>query len=337
MEKISRPTIAIVLFIIGMGLIPVNDVVIKLMSDRISIFEILALRSAFIVLIVFCFPATLRSLMKLSYRNWMFLSVRGICIVSAMLLFFLSLASLGLAEATSIFFTAPLMISLMSVPMLGEKLGIYRISAALVGGVGVLLIVQPGGDGFKMAYLLTIVSAISYAAFQLITRYLKDEVDLSAMVGVQNLIYLAVGLIGLSLVTLIDPTIPDGKIWNFMLRPFVSPTPTEIAHLIVAGLIVLFLSIASANVYSNVEATYVAPFEYAALPFSIIWGILIWNDWPSTLSWIGMALILAGGIFMIYRENHKKKPIASAVPMRSSATNSASIDDEEHKSLPFCF
>ncbi len=339
----AQPAYAVGFFIFAMALIPLNDSLIKLMSSSLSIFQIMAVRAAFALLVVMLFPLTWKSIANISFKTWIKILGRGLCLVGAMLFFFLPLATLSLADTTAIFFTAPLLISIMSVPLLGEKLGIYRIIAVVCGLIGVLIIVKPGSSDFQIAYLLPLGSAVSYAAFQLITRYIRNEVDVAAMVAAQNLIYFATGVLGVLLVYIIEPSIPDGDIWQFLLRPWQSPSWVEIGMLIVAAFIVLNLSIASTNVYTNVEATYVAPFEYIALPMAVFWGIAIWGDWPEFTSWLGIILILSGGIFMIYRENKKDKTLVSSIPMRASVTNAtAPIDEylvreEEYDPMPICF
>lgn len=328
LEFLSRPLVAITYFLIAMMLIPLNDALVKLMSGQISVFEVMGVRAFFALLILLVFPLTLPAMRKLSLKLWLQLSLRGIFLTFSMLFFFLPLATLGLAEVNAIFFTAPLWISVLSVPLLGEKLGIFRIIAVITGLCGVLLVVKPGGDGFQIAYIMPMISAFSYAAFQIITRYLREDADVMAMVGVQNIVYFVVGMGGMLLVFLFDPSPPEGEIWGFLLRGWKTPGTTELLYLAIASLIVLNLSFASTNVYSNVEATYVAPFEYIALPMAIMWGIAIWGDWPEPGAWIGMGLILGGGILMIYRENRKDTDIASSVPMRAAAVNSVSLDGE---------
>ncbi len=343
MEIMSRPAVAIGFFIFAMAVIPLNDSLIKLMSDRLSIFEIMAIRAAIALFIVMLVPITWSSIAKINFIIWLKLLGRGFCLVGAMLFFFLPLATLSLADTTAIFFTAPLIISVMSVPLLGEQLGLYRIMAVVVGLVGVIIIVKPGSNTFELAYLLPVASAVSYSAFQLITRYIRNEAEVAAMVAAQNLIYLVTGVVGVLLIFLFNPQIPDGQIWQFLLRPWQTPSWTELGLLVVTAVIVLNLSVASTNVYSNVEATFVAPFEYIALPMVVMWEIVMWNDWPDLISWIGIGMILASGIFMIYRENYRKKTLVSSIPMRASVTNATApiddylVTDDKYEPIPWCF
>ncbi|MGI9353475.1 MAG: DMT family transporter [Rhizobiaceae bacterium] len=343
LEFIARPTIAIAFFVFAMALIPLNDSLIKLMSDKMSVFQILGLRAGFSLLIVIFIPTAITLVLRLSPMTWLKLSVRGFCLVGAMLFFFLPLASLSLAEVTAIFFTAPLIISVLSVPILGEKLGIFRISAVIIGMVGVLIIVKPGSEGFQFSYLMPIASATSYAAFQVITRYIRNEAPVLAMVAVQNLIYFLTGMVGVSMIYLIGPEVPNDPISGFLLRGWETPGSLEFLYLGIAGLIVLNLSFASTNVYSNVEATIVAPFEYIALPTAVFWGILIWGDWPELNAWIGIMMIIGAGIFMIYRESLRQREVISAVPMRAAATNTVNVDEADlignrkYEAIPICF
>ena len=89
--------------------------------------------------------------------------------------------------------------------------------------------------------------------------------------------------------------------------------------IIICAFSVLMLSITSSHAYRTVEASLLAPFEYVAIPFSIFWGIAIFGDWPSNLSWIGMSFILFGGTYAIYRERVREVTIISKIPMPASA------------------
>jgi len=319
---LARPPVAIALFVFAMALIPFNDALIKLMSDKMSIFQILALRAALSLTVVLLIPTTVSAILSLRFKTWLKLILRGMCLVGAMLFFFLPLAKLSLAEVTAIFFTAPLLISLLSIPVLGEQLGAYRLMAVLIGMSGVLFIVKPGTDGFQTTYLIPLASSIYYAVFQIITRFIRNEAPLLAMVAVQNIIYFCVGVIGIICIAVLQPDFGENPIQGFLLRPWHTPQAVEIVYLTVCGLIVLTLAFASTNVYSNVEATFVSPFEYVALPMAVLWGIVLWGDWPDLTTWIGICLIVTAGIFLVYREHVRSRNLVATVPMRSAINNS---------------
>jgi hypothetical protein len=91
---------------------------------------------------------------------------------------------------------------------------------------------------------------------------------------------------------------------------------------------VLFLSWVSSNAYRAVEASFIAPFEYAAIPFAVIWGILIWQDWPDMLAWAGMGLILVGGLYTVYRERQLNTTVMSDTPMPASTAAGHPPEDD---------
>tara|TARA_Y100001968_G_scaffold325900_1_gene367952 strand:- start:1076 stop:1387 length:312 start_codon:yes stop_codon:yes gene_type:complete len=93
----------------------------------------------------------------------------------------------------------------------------------------------------------------------------------------------------------------------------------EVIYIAICAGTVLFLSLASSFAYRNVEASLIAPFEYVAIPVSVIWGILIWGDYPSYTAWIGMGLIISSGIYVVYRERINQVETTSRVPMPGSA------------------
>ncbi|MEK9915622.1 MAG: DMT family transporter, partial [Paracoccaceae bacterium] len=168
-----------------MAIIPLNDALIKLLSDRFPLSEIVAIRALLCILIVSFFGAGIREVIKLPPRILFLFSLRGMCLVIAMYLYFISLGSLPLSEVVSIFFVSPLLITLLSSLILKEKIGIHRISSVLLALIGVIFIMRPGTDNFKPEMLLALGSALSYAIFQIFTRSLKSEGNLYALVTIQ--------------------------------------------------------------------------------------------------------------------------------------------------------
>ncbi len=318
-DHINKTPIVIFLLALGMSIIPLNDALIKLLSDRFPLAEIVAIRAILCILIISFFGAGIREVIKSPPRVILLFSLRGMCLVIAMYLYFISLGSLPLSEVVSIFFVSPLLITLLSSIVLKEKIGIHRISSVLVALIGVILIMRPGTENFQPEMLLALGAALSYAIFQVFTRSLKSEGNLYALVTIQNFCYL-ISAIPLLFINWFNPLEPSGNLSiDFLLRAPVSPTFEDIIFIIICAFSVLMLSITSSHAYRSVEASLLAPFEYVAIPFSIFWGIAIFGDWPSNLSWVGMTFILFGGIYAIYRERVREIEIISNVPMPASA------------------
>ena len=327
-ELLQRPMFALGLLALGMGIIPLNDAIIKLLSGDLPLAEIVTVRAVMGLVLVGIFSDGIFRMFALSAKAfWLFVG-RGMCLVVAMALFFIPLGSLPLPTVVSIFFVSPLLITLFSVPFLGEKIGIHRIASVIAGMVGVVLIIRPGSADFQPETLLVIGAALSYALFQIWTRRLKSVGDLNAMVAVQHLCYFGAAF-PIFLINWTWPLDETGNISiDFLLR---APAPLgalEIGMLVVCAFSVLFLSFASSNAYRVVEASLIAPFEYTAIPLGVFWGIVIWGDWPEPMAWFGMLLILGGGLYAVYRERARDTLVITSTPMPVSAAL-GQIDPED--------
>ena len=309
---------AILLLVLGMSFIPLNDALIKIMSQRLPLAEIVTMRAVISLAILVVFTNGFRSVLALNSRTILLFVLRGMCLVAAIYFYFLALSSLPISTVVSIFFLSPLLITALSAVFLKEKIGSHRITAVVLALLGVALIMRPGTSFFKLEMLLALGSAVSYAIFQVVTRRLKGVGDLPGLIAIQHLCYLvsALPLLAYNLTGNWEQS--GNQSVDFLLRQTVWPTFIEYAFFIVCAFAVLFLSFASSYAYRNAEASLIAPFEYVAIPVSVLWGIFIWNEWPDTLSWVGMLLILFGGVYTVYRERKLQIEVASSVPMPAS-------------------
>jgi drug/metabolite transporter (DMT)-like permease len=328
-ERFATPAYALGLLGLAMALIPLNDALVKILSDHISLGQVVAVRAVLSLAVVAVASDGVRAMIGLSARVfWQFVG-RAMCLVVAMLLFFVSLGTLPLANVIAIFFVSPMIITLLSVPFLGETIGVHRLASVSAGMAGVIIIIEPGGSDFQPESLLVVGAAVSYALFQIWTRRLKAEGSLSAMVTVQHLSYFVVGAL-MTLGNALWPVAPTGNATlDFLARGPVIMSMTDWLFITICCVTVLFLSVASSNAYRSVEASVIAPFEYTAIPFGAFWGVVIWGEWPTTNAWIGMALILFGGIYTLYRENIRDVDVATSAPMPSAAAVVQHVQDND--------
>lgn len=281
----------------------VNDTAIKFLSDGYALHEIVLIRSliglVFLMALVVPFSGGIRALK--TRRLGMHL-LRGACVVFANITFFLGLASLPLAEGVAVFFISPLVITAFSVIFLREHVGPRRWAAIGIGLVGVVIILRPGTEAFRMAAILPMVAAVGYAALHMLTRYIGRTESAAAMsFYIQVTFVFVAAAFGL--------TIGDGKFagsadpsLEFMFRAWSWPPLSDLPILILVGLASALGGFFISYAYRNAAAAIVAPFEYVALPLSILWGIAIFDEWPDAVALGGIALILASGLYMIWRE-----------------------------------
>ncbi|MFZ9135557.1 MAG: DMT family transporter, partial [Candidatus Puniceispirillaceae bacterium] len=266
-DRISTPYFALAVLALAMGIIPLNDALFKLMSGDVSLGQLVALRAGMALVALGLFSHSIGAMLALPAKVfWLFFG-RGMCLVLAMVLFFVSLGTLPLANVIAIFFVSPMIITILSVPFLGEKIGFHRLAAVSAGMAGVLFIIRPGGVQFQVETLFVVMSAFSYAAFQIWTRRLKAVGNLAGMIGTQHICYLVVGL-GFMGVNMIWPVDNSGNpTVDFLLRAPSMMSATHMGYLVICSFSVLLLSFASSNAYRSVEASVIAPFEYVAIPF----------------------------------------------------------------------
>ncbi|MDH3389398.1 MAG: DMT family transporter, partial [Gammaproteobacteria bacterium] len=222
--------------------------------------------------------------------------------------FFVGLAAMPFAETVVLFFTAPLFICILSQPVLGEKVGLSRWVVIVVGMLGAVVMLRPGSGLFKAISLLPIMAALCYAAMTMMTRKLGMRETAGAMT-----FYIQIAFIVLS--SLVGLAIGDGSLDNydspslqFLLRAWTWPSLVQWQLLMICGSIVAIGGYLMSQAYRIGEASAVAPFEYASLPFALLAGYTLWGDWPDWRAFIGTGMIVGSGLMVVYLENraHRK-------------------------------
>ena len=214
-----------------MSFIPLNDVLIKVMSKRLPLAEIVAMRGIMSLGILIIFTKGVRSVSMLDRKTIMLFVIRGMCLVAAMYLYFLALSTLPISTVVSIFFLSPLLITALSTVFLNEKIGAHRVTAVILALIGVALIMRPGTSFYKFEMLLALGSAVSYAIFQVVTRRLKGEGDLPGLITIQHLCYFVSALPLLSYNMLGSHELSGNQALDFLLRKAAFPTFVELTFL----------------------------------------------------------------------------------------------------------
>ncbi len=294
----------------------INDALIKSLSDGYPLHQIVFVRAlvGIVVLMALVIPLT-EGYRALGTRRPLLHLARGLFIFFANLTFFLGLAALPLAEAVAIFFISPLIIALASIVFLGEQVGPRRWAAIAVGLVGVLIMLRPGSQAFQVAALLPIAAAIGYTGLHILTRKIGTADSLMTMSISVQIVFLTVSL-------LIGAALGDGRFGDvdhpslqFLFRAWAFPSLFDLSVMILSGLLVAGGGVAITQAYRTSEAALIAPFEYVALPLSVLWGFLFFAEWPDGVAFFGIALILGSGLVLIWREAVAKRAIPDDDPI----------------------
>lgn len=211
--------------------------------------------------------------------------------------------AMPLADAYAIFFAAPLLITLLSGPFLGEKAGPYRIAAAVVGFVGVLIVLQPGMNSQLISYgaMMALVSVVAYAFMVLLLRRMGHHDN---TVAISFWFVTLVGA-GAGLISLLS--------WK----------PLQLDHwpwLVLLAVTGTFGQVLLTGAFKRASVAVIAPLDYTHMIWAVIYGYIFWGHLPGVSTWIGTAVIIASGLYIIFREHLLKRKQQAAVA-GSSLTN----------------
>lgn len=264
----------------GLGL----DLCAKGLLATYSLQQFVFLRSLIGLSIFMLIARQFGGMRSLITTRWRWHLLRTLLATGAMFGFFYGLARMPLVDALTLGFTAPLMVTALSVPMLGEHVGWRRWTAVTVGFIGVLIILRPGGGEASLASFAVLFAAFCYACTAITARLLSTTESTYALS-----VYVIVGPLFVSLVLLGGGSwqVPDTNGWILFAA---------------AGGCSVIAWIGLIGGYRRASPAMLAPFEYTALIGGAIAGYLIWNEVPDRWVVLGASIIIASGLFVVYRE-----------------------------------
>ncbi len=314
----TEPSLRGILCVLAAGTtFSTSDMMIKTLSGAYPLHQIVFIRAIIALVIILALFMPLEG----GYRNirtarWKLHIFRGGCVVVANMAFFVGVAALPLAEATAIFFVAPLFITALSVPFLGEKVGVRRWLSVLVGLAGVVIVIRPGSEVFQYAALAPVLAAFAYAVVQITARKLGGTERASTMAFyIQVTFVLVCATSGLTLGDGRFAGALDSPTLLFLLRAWTVPSQFDAGVMLAVGVLSAFGSYLISQGYRLAEATTAAPFEYIVLPMAIMWGVIVFGDWPDLVALLGILLIVASGLYAFWRENVRGAGVAAEHPL----------------------
>lgn len=280
----AAPLVGVALVLVSVALLSTMDAIIKVLLDGgLAVLQILALRSALVVPLMTAWSLKTGGVAALKTGRLKLHLVRVVLGTGAPLFFFTSLRTLPLADATTIFFGATFIMTALSVVVLKERVGPHRWGAVVVGFIGVVVAMQPEGADMDIGIYYALGSSVSYALFVLTTRMLGSSEG-----AVKQVLYFHtwLGVLG-------------GVSLAFTYRPF---TFDEVGFIAVVGTLVVGGHLCLTRAFSIAPVGLVAPFEYSALLWAAALGFLVWGDVPGPALVLGAGIIVASGLYLMYRE-----------------------------------
>ena len=266
------------------GFFATHDVVVKFLGSQYETFQIVFFS------VLLAFPRVMLMLMRDETRDTLiprhpwWTALRTVAAVVTGVSAFYAFSVLPLAEVYAILFAAPLLITLMAIPILGERVGLHRGGAVILGLAGVLVVLRPGGEALTFGHAAALTAAVGGALASIIVRKIgKDE---------------------RSAVLLLYPMMANFLVMGGLL-PFVyRPMPVE--HF---GLVALMAALAFVAArcliaaYKAGDAAVVAPMQYSQILWAAVYGVFFFGETPDLMTWAGAGIIIASGLYIVIRES----------------------------------
>lgn len=298
---------AVTFLVAGLFIFSFQDVIVKLLSGTFPVHQLVVIRGLIATPLIFLYVHYDSGFQTLSVKRPLAHFLRSFCMFVSYISFYLALAAIPLTMAVALYFTAPLIITALSIPMLGEHVGWRRWLGVLFGFCGVIVILRPGGDALQMAALLPILAAASYGFAQMLGRRLGATDSASVMSFYSQIAFVYLGgamALGVGLWPIEGAA--DGAV-GFLVRSWTMPSVLELAMIATTGFIAAIGFVLLTQAYRVGEANKVAPFEYTVMIWAMLLSFVFFGTLPDVYTLIGAAMIAASGIYVLSRERSNKE------------------------------
>jgi S-adenosylmethionine uptake transporter len=278
---------------LGYSLFAIQDAIVKWLVTSFSVPEILFVRSIIITLVAIVLSGRdIGRLVRSPFKMRLF--VRTVLMFAAWLLFYSAARHLGLAEMTTLYFAAPIIVVALARPILGERAGAAHWAAVVVGFVGVVLAARPSGSLSPVAAGMALAAAACWAGSVLLLRSMAREETTANVMLFSNALF-AIG--------------------SGALAPFawVKPSGAEMALMLGLGLIAALGQFLLFRGFRDAPAAVLAPVEYTGLIWAFLYGYLIWRDVPGLPVFLGAILIASSTIGLVWYENMRGAGVSAAI------------------------
>jgi len=275
------------LLLIAVSVIPVMDALAKELGGRYPVLQVTWGRYFFNLVLILPIVFWRYGPRAFAVPQRGLQIVRGTLLLTATYLFFFTLTYLPLADTLALIFLYPLVVTLLSPWLLGEEVGWRRMAAVVMGFIGALIIIRPGTTMFQPVSLLGLGISLCLGLYMVMTRRLAGSAP--------SLVTLAYGaLFGAVACSIAVPTV-----WT-------PPSALDWVAMVAMGGIAALGHLLIIRAYEAAPATVLAPLGYAEMVSAVIVGYLWFGDFPDALTWLGIAVIVASGVYVSWRESRLK-------------------------------
>jgi len=288
--KLSNNLFGAIFMVVSMLSFVSNDALMKYLFQTISVEQgilVRALISVPLLLIIACFRKSL--FVRIDRRNWKIVLIRAFAELGATMAFLTALSKMPLANVTAILQSLPLTVTMFAAIFFGEQVGWRRWGAILIGFVGVLIIIRPGGEGFNQYAFLAIVAVGFVTLRDAITRKLDPAVPSLFVALISSIPILFFG-VGMTAATGWNPL--SGLLFGIVVLAAIAIT---------CGHLFAVMAMRSG------EISFVSPFRYTGMVWAILFGFLLFGDLPDHATTLGTVIVIGMGIYAFHRERVRQQ------------------------------
>lgn len=273
-----------------------SDAVVKLLSSELTIWQVFAVRSSFAIPCLLVFVYWQRQGVKPNSVYWVL--IRSVLIVLTWLAYYAALPVLSLSVAAVAVYTNPIITTLLSSLLIGERVSKRQWAGILIGFIGVIVILKPGTDAFSWAILLPLLGALFYSLAMIITRTkCKSEKPVTLALSL-HVLFVVTGSIGVALLSIASLSTNTIAAYPFLLDGWPKMGATDWATMAFLGLLSAAFFLGVAKAYQIAPPHIIATFDYGYLVSAVFWSVVLFTETPDKLTVIGILLITGAGVLV---------------------------------------
>jgi len=296
------PIRAIAYLLLATLFFAIQDALFKQLGQQYAVVQLLLYRMTMVVTIMFLLHLSHRQRRPIVTRHWRLMSLRGVIAYTAFTLYYLALQKIPLANGATVFMTAPLFVTALSVPLLAERIGIHRWGAVGIGFIAVVVMLQPTSDIFRPIMALPLLSALIYALIPIITRLIESGEKAFTITFHTTLSYWVLCILASVLVHLVPPSDSSTALYTAYAQPWPAMQWPSLALIAITASLFCISVLLLTSAYRLAQASAVTSFEYSYLVWAIVTGYLFFGDKPSALTWMAAIVIASCGVYITLRE-----------------------------------
>ena len=272
------------------------DALVKLISADLTLWQVFVARSLVALPLLLAVARGAARRLRLQAAGWALL--RSLLLVLTWLAFYASLPVLDLSVAAVAVYTNPILTALLAAALLGERVTARRWAGVLLGFLGVIAILRPGGEAFSWFVLLPLLAALLYASAMVLTRARCRHEDPLVLALLLHAAFLATGLLGLGGLALAGPEAEARAAFPFLLGGWAPMEAADWGLMALLGGLSAAYFLGVARAYQIAPPSLVATFDYGYLVSAALWGFLFFDEVPGPLTLLGMVAITAAGLLV---------------------------------------